>query len=520
MPPWRFVLALDPADELPVFLRIARALTDEIVRGRLAPGARLPGSRGLAAQMGVHRNTVSAAYDELIAEGWLTTGERRGTFVSAELPTRRLPQATARATGRGFELPQPDAPVQGTSADGEAALARLLALPPSAQARAAPLATRVLSMAGGVPDLRQFPAAALARAYRHALRRGAPALLDYGDVHGHPALRAELARMLAEERALVVSPDDVLVTQGAQEALYLLGQVLCAPGDAVAVEGFGYRPAWEALGRRAALIPIPVDADGLDVGALERVVRRRRLRAVYVTPHHQYPTMATLSAARRLRLLSLAAEHRVAVIEDDYDHELHYEGRPVVPLASADRAGVVLYVGTLSKVLAPGLRLGFLVAGTEVRARAAALRLGSVRQGDHALQQAVATLFAEGEVQRHVRRMRRSYAARRACVVAALERRLGGVVSVRVPTGGMALWVEVAPDVDPELWAARALERGVRLVPGRQHHFGGAPTPHLRVGYGGLDEAELEEAVARLARALPKAHAASPATQRVRRSAL
>ena len=333
MPPWRFVLALDPADELPVFLRIARALTDEIVRGRLVPGARLPGSRGLAAQLGVHRNTVSAAYDELIAEGWLTTGERRGTFVSAELPARRLPQAATRATRRGFELPPPDAPVQGTSADGEAALARLLAPPPSARARAAPLATRVLSMAGGVPDLRQFPAAALARAYRHALRRGALALLDYGDVHGNAALRAELARMLAEERALVVSPDDLLVTQGAQEALYLLGQVLCAPGDAVAVEGFGYRPAWEALGRRAALVPIPVDAEGLDIGALERVVRRRRLRAVYVTPHHQYPTMATLSAGRRLRLLSLAAEHHLAVIEDDYDHELHYEGRPVVPLA-------------------------------------------------------------------------------------------------------------------------------------------------------------------------------------------
>ena len=213
------------------------------------------------------------------------------------------------------------------------------------------------------------------------------------------------------------------------------------PGDVVAVEALGYRPAWSALAATGArLVPVPVDEHGLDVDALEALAARERLRAVYVTPHHQYPTTVMLDAGRRLRLLELARTHRIAVIEDDYDFEFHYEGRPVLPLAAADRHAVVVYIGTLSKILAPPLRLGFIVAPPLLIERLAELRLSIDRQGDQVVECAVAELIEDGELQRHVRRMRRIYQARRDALVAAVRKRLGGALGFEVPAGGMALW--------------------------------------------------------------------------------
>lgn len=479
-------LDLPPSDDLPVFLQIARALTRDILRGRLRPKDRLPGTRRLAEELGVNRNTVVAAYDELLSEGWVESDGTRGTFVAAALPKVK-PRRFGPASGEVAPSPERVGfPLRGP-----------------APASTPPYPKGVLIMAGGAPDVRLVPRAALARAYRRALEQGHRRLLDYGDPAGHPGLRSALAAMLREERAVAIDADRVLVTKGAQEALYLAAEVLLQPGDRVVVEGLGYQPAWQALGRRATLVPVPVDEHGLDVAALEERLREGPVRAVYLTPHHQYPSMVTLSAARRLRLLELAEHHGFAILEDDYDHEVHYQGRPVLPLASADRAGVVIYVGTLSKVLAPGLRLGYLVAPTPVIARASALRMGIDRQGDQALEAAVATLFQDGEVQRHARRMRRIYETRREVVAGALRARLGGVLTVQVPPGGMALWLKVAADIDVDRLCGRALEQGVVVAPGRRFRFDGRALPYLRIGYACLDEAELVEAVRRLARAVP-----------------
>lgn len=477
--------ALGPSD-LPVFLQIARGLTRDILRGRLRPKDRLPGTRSLAAELGVHRNTVVAAYDELLAEGWIESDGTRGTFVAEALPKLRARRFAPGLDPEGLVPDRVGFPLHGPL--------------PSLNA---PHPKGALVMAGGVPDVRLVPRAALARAYRRAVTQAHRRLLDYGDPAGHPALRGALAQLLREERALAVSAEQVLVTRGAQEALYLAAEVLLSAGDRVVVEAYGYRPAWQALGRKAELIPLPVDQAGLNLDALERLLERETVRAVYLTPHHQYPTMVALSAPRRLRLLALAQKHAFAILEDDYDHEVHYQGRPILPLASADRAGVVIYVGTLSKVLAPGLRLGYLVAPTPVITRATELRLAIDRQGDLALEAAVATLFEEGEVQRHARRMRRIYQERREVVAAALRERLGGVLRFELPAGGMALWLEVDPRTDVDRWVARAAELGVIVGPGRRYRFDEGPSSHLRIGYACLDEAELVEAVRRLARALP-----------------
>uniref|UniRef100_UPI001F565BF2 aminotransferase-like domain-containing protein n=1 Tax=Anaeromyxobacter sp. SG66 TaxID=2925410 RepID=UPI001F565BF2 len=375
-----------------------------------------------------------------------------------------------------------------------------------------------LQLLGGVPDPRLVPVAALARAYRRALSRREH--LGYGDARGHPRLRAALARMLGEARGLAVRSEGVLVTRGAQMALAVAARGLLRPGDAVAVEDLGYRPAWEAL-RLAGLrlVPLKLDARGLDVEALAARAGPERIRAVYLTPHHQYPTLVTLSPARRLSLLDLARRARLVVLEDDYDNEFHYEGRPVQPLASADAAGVVVYVGSLSKVLAPALRIGFLAGPEDAIARLTAHRHYLDRQGDLAVEAAVAELLEEGEAQRHVWRTRRIYAARREALADALRAELAGALTFEQPPGGMAYWCRVAPGLDAEAWADRALAAGVAVQAGRLFAFDGGSPPNLRLGFGRLDERELREAVRRLAGALGRASVAGGAAARPLRTA-
>ena len=363
-----------------------------------------------------------------------------------------------------------------------------------------------LVMTGGVPDLRLVPRTALARAYRRALAEARPrgrSTLDHGDPQGHPRLREALGEMLAALRGLAAPKESVLVTRGSPMALDLVARALIAPGDVVAIESLGYRPAWAALRAAGArLAPLPVDEHGLDVDALVSLAARERVRAVYVTPHHQYPTTAVLSAGRRLALIELARARRIAVIEDDYDHEFHYEGRPVLPLASADPAGVVVYLGTLSKILAPGLRLGFVVAPAPLLEKLAAIRTFIDRQGDHTLERAVAELLEDGELQRHARRARRAYLARRDALIDALGKHLGAALTFEPPAGGMAIWARAAPGIDVDAWAERALDRQVAFSTAKRFAFDGRKRGFVRLGFAALDEKELGEAVRRMAASL------------------
>lgn len=479
MASWTFGLDLDDTLDTPVFLQIARAILEAIQARRLVPEERLPGTRTLAATLGVHRNTVVAAYDELVAEGWIESAPARGMFVAKDLPLSRARRATTGLARRaGFDLRPP--PTRRRPQD-----------PPNDR--------RTIVLAGGAPDLEHVPKAALARAYRRALF--AKRVLDYGDPRGEPALREQLAAMLAEERGIVATPEEILVVRGSQMGLRLIADAIVGPKDRVVVEALGYPPAWVALGR-GRLEPIPVDQEGLDVDALAALVQRHPIRAVYVTPHHQYPTLVVLSAARRLALLDLARRHRFAIVEDDYDNEVHYRGRPVLPLASQDHAGVVVYVGTLSKVLAPGLRLGYVVAPAPLIERLAEHRRYIDRQGDRVVERALAELMEDGEVQRHARRMRRLYGQRREAFLELLDRHLSGVLRVESHDGGMALWAH-APGVDVDRWAADAEANGVWFATARRFTFDGRPRPYLRLGFAAADERTLARAVRRMTEVVP-----------------
>jgi GntR family transcriptional regulator/MocR family aminotransferase len=494
---WNFDIKLDPGSHTPLFLQISRAIADDIRQGRLRPGATLPGSRSLAQLLGVHRNTVVAAYEGLATEGWLVTRRAGGTFVSNAIPEDPLRDEAGElvepAPGPrrvGFRcaprLPSDVYPWQTRSAFA-ARLARHYA-------------SGKLFLGGGLPDLRLFPTTELAQAYRRALKRHGRSLLGLGDPRGHPRLREQLAAMLAARRGMAVTADNILVLRGTLMALQLCTRALFAPGDRIAVEDPGLPLVWEGLhGNGMRLIPIGVDAEGLRVDALQAALEEGPLRAVFVTPHHHYPTTVVMSPARRLQLMRLAAEHRFAVIEDDYDYEFHYDALPVRPLASADDAGVVLYLGSLSKIMAPGLRLGFLVAAKPIIERIVELRGQLDRQGDLTQECAIAEMFEEGEVERHVRRMRREYARRRQALVNALHTHLGDVLSFSPPRGGMSIWPSVEADISLDAWSEAAAARGVIFYPGRYFSFYDHPLKNMRLSFASLSEEELDGAMARLA---------------------
>ncbi len=485
MAEWIPALFLDPRSEEPVYLQIAHALMKEIHRGRFRPGDSLPGYRTLAEQLGVSRNTVMSAYHELQVEGWVVSAPGEGSAVARRLPAH-LP---ARLQSRN-EVPRAASGTIGFALGPEPA-------PPTAGAQRG-----LLEVASGVPDPRLLPGAALARAYRRAIlrTRGGP---ESGDPQGQPQLREALARMLSNTRAISAAPDRIFVARGSQMALFLVAQALASPGDTVAVEALGARRAWDAFVRAGArCLPLPIDDDGLRTDALEGLLRETPVRAVFVTPQRQYPTLAVLAAERRARLLELAATHRFAVIEMDPDSEFHFEGRPQAPLAAKDPAQVVVHVGTLSKIFSPDLRLGFVVGPAPLLLRMNALRATYDRHGDPVLERAMAELMEDGELQRHLNRMDKVYRSRRDALCAGLRETLPDTLDVVPPTGGLAVWAKVHRGVDVDAWAARALERGVSFQPGRRFSFDGSPVAGLRLGFSNYPEPELQEVARRMRSAL------------------
>ena len=485
---WELAVALDPSREQPLFLQLASTIAEDIRCGRLKPGESLPGSRELAECLGVNRNTVVAGYDELLAEGLVNTRVGGGTFVAEPAP------GPPSAPSPPVELPT-----------------YALAPPLHLAQPGSTLAPGMLMMANGTPDVRLFPARPLARAFRRAIEHRGRSLLTCTDPCGHVRLRTELATMLSRTRGLVATPDHLMVTRSIEQGIDLVARTLLAPGDVVAVEAFGYPPAWSVLKLAGARIePMPLDHEGLDVDALEMLLSRQRIRAVFLTPHHQFPTTVVMSQARRERLARLALAHGFAIIEDDYDHEFHYAGKPVLPIAAGPGRANVIYVGSLSNLLAPGISTGFVVAPPPVFERLVSLRAASDARGDAAVECAIAELFEDGELLRHVRRMRRIYEARRDVLVTALTRRLGGALDFRVPDGGMALWAHVDEAIDIAAWARAGEREGVKFQGARAYDFLGREQPFLRLGFSYHDEVELAEAVGRMARALATVRHARP----------
>jgi GntR family transcriptional regulator / MocR family aminotransferase len=343
------------------------------------------------------------------------------------------------------------------------------------------------------PDPALLPLRELRSSYAHVLARHGASMLDAREPWGAPALRRELGAYLRRTRALV--PERLLLTCGSQEGISLVARALLRPGDVVAVEDPGYFPAWQVFRAAGAeLCGIPVDEHGMRVDALGRLMRRRRVRLVYVTPQRQYPTTVSLSAPRRRTLLGLTLAAGVPILEDDYDHEFHFRGEPQPPLAASSAAPHVLYVATLTKLVAPGVRVGMLCGSAALLEHLAQLREDSIGGGDAITQAALADWIADGGFERHVRRARRVYAERREAALESLGAAARLVpIDFTAPDGGLAIWSTWPGRSGADL-ARRALARGVLVLPGSLVSLGGE-SPGLRIAYGRVTPEAFAEAV-------------------------
>jgi GntR family transcriptional regulator/MocR family aminotransferase len=478
MIPYSTLIAIDKTVKTPVFLQISSAITESIRKGVIPVGAQLPGSRALADSLGLHRKTVIAAYDELLAQGWLETQSSRGTFVCRNLPdmtptslgeTRLAAYRPLEKTGFALQAnPTLDWPViKGTNAPG---------------------------FNDGFPDVRLAPLDALGRAFKTVLKQGyRKNLLFYADTHGEFSLRAALTDYLRETRGLPVSIDNVLITRGSTMAIYLAANLVLQAGDTMVVGEISYGSANLIFKNTGAkLLTVPVDAGGMDVEALAEICKKTPVRMVYVTPHHHYPTTVMMPAERRLRLLQLAQTYGFCILEDDYDYDFHYDCNPVLPLAGADAGGHVVYVGSLCKAISPALRIGYIVAPVEFTNRAAQLRRIIDRQGDQLTEAAVALLFREGEVRRHLKKAQKAYESRRNLFCQLLQSELGDVISFSKPTGGMAVWAKFDRSVPLPVLAQKVRAQGWFIPDGS----GYAPQLNAtRLGFASVTEAEIEQGI-------------------------
>lgn len=460
--PWKLEIQLDHKSGKAIYLQIADAVIADIQSGRLKKGTALPGSRTLAQDLQVNRNTVVEALNVLLNEEWLVSRERKGIFVSDVLPALRKSRSSQRS-------PKMD--------DVEKDSCRI-------------------HFDDGHPDSRIAPVAELARAYRQIFNRKAKwQMMGYGNELGDMEFRKAIVQMLNLQRGLKLDEHMICITRGSQMATYLAAQCLIEKGDVVLVENPGYQPAWKAFESAGAkLIPLGVDQNGLIVEDIEAILKRnKRVKAVYTTPHRQYPTTVMLSLQRRLELIKLSNKYAFTIIEDDYDNEFHFGYRPIMPLSSYPELKNYIYIGTFSKVVAPALRIGYLSSNDpSFIKRVGALRKIIDVQSDNIMEQAILELIRDGTLKRHIRKATQHYKLKRDQVAGLLDQYLKNKADYIVPEGGLAFWITPKKETDWKKVSERLRKKGIKISTPELYSFK-EPVNGLRLGYGSLTEAQLEE---------------------------
>jgi GntR family transcriptional regulator/MocR family aminotransferase len=489
----------DRASGIPMARQLADHVAALVASGRLVGGSKLPASREAAVALGVSRKTVAGAYQQLAARGLTAAHVGQGTFVLlGATALRAAPRAPAGRTPREFAW--------------SGLLARVAPAPAARSLRRSELGGPFpYDFRGGRIEASALPLADLRWAVAHAFRSRTrlQALAAHHDPAGWPPLRREIARLLVR-RGISCDPREVAVVNGLQHAIDLTARVLVEPGDAVVMEQPGYFGAALAFAARGAdILGVDVDEEGLRTDRLARVLRLRRVKLVYVTPATQSPTAAAMSPARREALLALADEHQVPIFEDDYDNELRYAG-PVQPaLKATDPAGQIVHAGTFSKVLFPGLRVGYVVAPRPLLERLVAARAASDFGSGVVEQAALAALLATGALDRHLQRARRLYARRLAALLASLRREMPRGARWTEPRSGHVVWLTLPAGVDPDGLHEAALARGVAYGRGDVFFVDGRGGEHLALAFTAVDEATIADGVARLGRAIRDALSSS-----------
>ena len=460
-------IAVDRTSSVPLHRQLAAALREAIRSGRLAARERIYSTREMQTHLGLSRNTIVDAFEQLHAEGYLVTVRGVGTFVADFVP-----QAPARAQGPGTQA-------------GPASAETRKAFEVQALAENLDVAR---PFRPGIPALDAFPADVFKRCFK--AEDWHSRVLDYPDPQGFEPLRAAIAQRLLQTRGIECSADRIFITNGAQAAFATIARTLLEPRDLAVIEDPCYPNVRAALhAQRIRTLAVPVDQDGIAVEAFAR----KRARLAYVTPSHQYPSGAVLALDRRFALLEWAQRSDAWILEDDYDSEFNYTGRPQPSLYALAGDARVLYTGTFSKVLSPGLRIAYIVAPSSICAQLRAVHVVSGASPDTFVQAALARFMTGGHFGRHIAKMRKLYDERRAFVAERLHR--SGLFSVKDSRAGLHFIAELAPgrrDVDV---SARASKAGL-IVPALSSYFVSArPRSGLVIGYAATPPAQAKEAV-------------------------
>lgn len=485
-----FVLLDDENTSVPLYRQIYDSIRHGILTGQFASQMRLPASRALADQLGVSRMTVINAYDQLFAEGYLEGKTGSGTFVASKLPeeylhTPRVPGPAKPKGSRKLKL----------SGYGDHLNSNLLAIARNHSA------TVVVPFQHGLTATEEFPFGTWSKIAQKHLKYSYRVLGGYGDPAGYRPLRRAIADHLSSTRGVVCDEDQVIITAGTQQAIFLISHVLLSEEDSVWFEDPGHLSGMDILNASGAnVLRVPVDDEGFD---LDRAIKTRgKARLVYVTPSRQFPLGMTMSLQRRLNLLEWASENDAWIIEDDYDSEFRYSGRPLPALQGLDRHSRVLYVGTFSKTVFPGLRLGCVVVPPDLVDVFSAARALTDLHSPVTDQMILAEFIAEGHFERHVRRMRTLYRERQAILINEVEKRLAGVLDVPKADAGMHAIGWLPKGVSDVSISTKAAEHGMRIAPVSKYAVNKLPRGGLMLGYTAFNERQIKEGVKKLAKIL------------------
>jgi GntR family transcriptional regulator/MocR family aminotransferase len=478
------LLELNRDSHTPLYTQIVTEVRRMIAGGFLKIGDRLPANRELAKSLGVNRNTITTAYAELAADGLITSRVGSGTYISAvpaPVPAIRIREEA------------PPSPMSWESLLSVQSRDNWLQDMSSYDAR-----RDVIPLALALPSADLFPLDDFRRCVDRVLRRQGRVLLQLGTTSGYAPLQEYIASQLALS-GVRVSSEEVLITNGCQQSLDLIRQILVEPGEEVALENPTYPGALSVFcGAGSKYFSVPVGAGGIDLNVLEDVLSQRRAKLIYVVPSFQNPTGATMNLASRRRLIGIAERYRVPIVEDDIYRELRYDGPDVPPLKALDEHGLVIYISSFSKVGFPGLRVGWIAAPRIVIDHLNRVKQRSDLHASLLAQAAIHEFAKRGLLAKHIKRVKKAYAQRRNAMVESLEKHLPDEAVWNRPEGGMSVWVRLPDSLNSRQLLVQAVENGVTFISGDHFYASSPPQNMMRLSFTMAGPQSIEEAVKRL----------------------
>ncbi|MEO8416997.1 MAG: PLP-dependent aminotransferase family protein [Ginsengibacter sp.] len=474
--PWKSLLKIDEKSTKPIYLQLANVIIKSIHDGLLFPGQKLPGARVLGDLLNLNRKTITATIDELSSQGWLETYEHKGTFVSDNLPKLKYESLEQKKWGDSI---------------GETTL-EVNKFPFLDSLYLDYRDVRLID--DGVPDVALSPINILYGYQRSLLTKSTfSRLLKYNHIEGDFNLRTTLKSYLHSTRGIITNPKNIFITRGSQMAIYITIAAILKKGDYCITSIPGYPIVDNIIKHLGGKVAhVPVDGEGIDMKKVAELCKKREIKLMYITPHHHYPTTVTLSPKRRIELLQLAIAYNFYILEDDYDYDFHYDNSPIMPLASLNNNGNVIYLGSFSKCLSPSVRVGYFVAPIKIMEAANKLRRIIDRQGDPLLERALSEFIKSGDLQRHLKKVIKVYRHRRDYFCSLLQKGLSDHLNFVKPEGGMSVWLLFKNPMVLKDFPDKLLEQGYLLETNNifMGKFNG-----VRVGFASLSEADMDKFV-------------------------